>query len=149
MRVEGKPELTVRVKSTIHVLRDAARHVGQIILPILSWACAKDIHSKKITIFVTLVLHKGNEGSGNDTETIATHSCPRTHSEIFFCHVSEAERKWIWKVTTLLNRCYGNRLATKTPLLGNILIYSNYGSEIRNFILQSCSNRIRKWHGAH
>ena len=144
MRVEGKPELTVRVKNTIHVQRDAARHVGQIILRVLSWACAKDIHSKKITIFVTLVLHKGNEGSGNDTEKIATHSCPRTHSEIFFCHVSEAERKWIWKVTTLLNRCYGNRLATKTCTDLFQLWERN-----KNSILQSCSNRIRKWHGAH
>ena len=37
-----------------------------------------------IAIFVTLVLDKGNEGPGNDIEKIATHSCPRTHSEIFF-----------------------------------------------------------------
>ena len=58
--------------------------MGQIILPVLSRACAKDIHSKTIAIFVTLVLDKGNEGPGNDIEKIATHSCPRTHSEIFF-----------------------------------------------------------------
>ena len=44
-------------------------------------------------MFITLVLDKGNVGSGNDVEKIVTHSCPRTHSEIFFCHVGEAERK--------------------------------------------------------
>ena len=44
-------------------------------------------------MFVTLVLHKGNVGSGNDAEKIATYSCPRTHSEIFLCHVGETERK--------------------------------------------------------
>ena len=36
-----------------------------------------------IEIFVTLVQDKGNEGSGNDIEKIATHSRPQTHW-IFF-----------------------------------------------------------------
>ena len=35
MRVEGKPELTVRGKNPIHAQHDAARHVGQIILRVL------------------------------------------------------------------------------------------------------------------
>ena len=38
---------------------------------------------KKTAIFVTLVEDKGNEGSGNDIEKIATHSRPQTHY-IFF-----------------------------------------------------------------
>ena len=29
----------------------------------------------------------------------------------YFCH--EAEKKWVWRVTTLLYRCCGNRLPTK------------------------------------
>ena len=56
--------------------------MGQIILRVLSRV--KDIHSKTIAIFVTLVLDKDNEGPGNDIEKIVTHSCLRTHSEIFF-----------------------------------------------------------------
>ena len=32
---------------------------------------------------------------------------------------------------------------------GIIVIYSNYGREIRNFFVQPCSNRIRKWYGAY
>ena len=36
MRVEGKPELWCKKKSRTHVKRDAASHVGQIILRVLS-----------------------------------------------------------------------------------------------------------------
>ena len=32
MRIEGKPEITDRIKNRAHVSRDAARHVGQIIV---------------------------------------------------------------------------------------------------------------------
>ena len=46
---------------------------------VLSWACANNVHSKKIAIFVTLVQDKDNEGSRNEIENIATHSRPQTH----------------------------------------------------------------------
>ena len=42
MCVEGKPELWCKKKSRTHVKRDAASHVGQIILRVLTCACAKD-----------------------------------------------------------------------------------------------------------
>ena len=53
-------------------------HVGQIILLVLSCACAKNIPSKKIAIFVTLVQDKDNKSFGNDIEKIVTHSRPQT-----------------------------------------------------------------------
>ena len=46
---------------------------------VLSCACANNVHSKKIAIFVTLVQDKDNEGSQNGFENIATHSPPQTH----------------------------------------------------------------------
>ena len=36
MRVEGKPELTVRMRNRTHFKRDAARHAGHVILRVLT-----------------------------------------------------------------------------------------------------------------
>ena len=86
--------------------------MGQIILRVLSWACAEHIHSKKIAIFVTLVQDKGNEGSGNDMKKKLRLISVLRPIRYFLATSVKPREKWVWKVTTLLYRCYGNRLAT-------------------------------------
>ena len=118
--------------------------------PCLTWRCKTCGTNNLTSTFVSMRerhTFKRRKALGTILKRLQFLPVPR--SIRFFSHVVEAERKWVWKVMILLYRCYGNQLATENPLLGDILFYSNYGSEIRNFIVQPYSNRIRKWYGAH